>query len=109
MRADSTREPSSENVEGAPTLVYEVWDWIDSDPHWRPLAQEKCHWRFLGYRTLSLRQMLKYAEFGYHVERSNRSDRSGTLPLFPRLDPSGPGSRDRLDPVPVPEPGPSGG
>lgn len=97
MRDQSTREPSSANVEGAPTLVYEVWDWVDSDPQWRPLKPEQCHWRFIGYRTLSMRQVLKYAEFGYHVERSKSGDRGGTLPLFPRLGTTGPGSKDWLD------------
>lgn len=106
MRDQSTREPSAVNVEGAPTLVYEVWDWVDSDPQWRPLEPQDCYWRFIGYRTLSLRQVLKYAEFGYHVERSRNAsrdvarrgyDHGYTPPLFPRLGATGPGSRDWMD------------
>jgi hypothetical protein len=64
-----------QNVEGAPTLVYELWSYtrISHD------------WHFHGYHVLSLRQVQKYLDFGYHVERSHRSDRTGTLPLFPRL------------------------
>ena len=85
----------STNVEGAPTLVYEVWDWYYS-------ASLVPYWRFIGYRVLSLRQMLKYQDFGYHVERSHRRDRNGTLPLFPRLDSPGPDQGHGVDPVPVP-------
>lgn len=93
-------------MEGAPTLVYEVWYWVDSDRHWKPPPPEECHCRFVGYRTLSLRQVLKYAEFGYHVERSPSAtrdvagrgyDHGYTPPLFPRLGATGPGSRDWLD------------
>lgn len=77
--------------------MYEVWDWVDSDARWQPLAPEACHWRFIGYRTLSLRQVLKYTEFGYRVERSKGRDPCGTSPLFPRLGSTGPGSKDWLD------------
>jgi hypothetical protein len=89
------RVPSGSNVEGAPTLVYEVWDWY--------YGPEGVHWRFIGYRTLSLRQVLRYQDFGYHVERSAAGDRRDSTPLFPRLDPTGQDARDRVDPVPVPE------
>jgi hypothetical protein len=97
MRDGSEREPSTLNVEGAPTLMYEVWDWVDSDKSWKPLPPEACHYRFIGYRVLSLRQVLKYADFGYHVERSKGRDHCGTAPLFPRLGATGPGSREWLD------------
>ena len=97
MRDGSDREPWCPNIEGAPKLMYEVWDWVDSDKHWKPLPPEECHYRFIGYRTLSLRQVLKYAEFGYHVERSKGRDHCGTPPLFPRLGTTGPGSRDWMD------------
>lgn len=83
MRDQSDREPSTSNVEGSPTLVYEVWDWVTSDKHWQPLDPEECHWRFIGYRVLSLRQMLKYREFGYLVVRSKAGDRRDSTPLFP--------------------------
>jgi len=86
---DPDRE-SSWNVEGAPTLVYEVWDWYYS-------AGLAPHWRFIGYRVLSLRQVLRYQDFGYHVERSRSGDRRDLVPLFPRLDPTGQDERDRMD------------
>lgn len=116
MRDQSSREPSTKNVEGSPTLVYEVWDWVDSDKHWKPLAPEACHWRFIGYRTLTLRQVLKYTEFGYLVERSpyasrnvggETDDRGRTSPLFPRMGSAPLSEADRVDAVPLPEPGPS--
>lgn len=82
------REPQTQNVQGAPTLVYEVWYLMHPDG---------LGWVFIGYRTLSLSQVLRYLGFGYHVERSRRSDRGGTLPLFPRLDSASTDQGDRLD------------
>lgn len=95
------RVPNGENIEGAPTLVYEVWDWYYSSPGPRT-------WRFIGYRALSLRQVLRYQDFGYHVERSRRDDRGGTTPLFPRLEASGLYPRGWLDTVSVSESGAPG-
>jgi len=82
---DPVREPSG-NVEGAPTLVYEMWSW-----------HPELGWLFVRYATLSLRQVLNYQSFGYHVERSKAGDRSGTLPLFPRLGSTSEDPGDRLD------------
>lgn len=82
-------------MEGAPTLIYEVWY------HMHP---DGLSWVFIGYRTLSLRLVLRHQEFGYHVERSFSRDRNGTLPLFPRLDSATEDPGNGLDPVPLPEP-----
>jgi hypothetical protein len=70
--------------------VYEVWSWPEEYPasHYynvdlrAPLAL----WHFHGWRMLSLREVQEYQYRGYHVERSRDCDRTGTLPLFPRLD-----------------------
>lgn len=78
-------EPS--NPEGAPTLVYELWSWPEEKPadHYYDidLAKPLALWHFHGYRVLSLRQMLKYREFGYLVVRSKSGDRRDSTPLFP--------------------------
>lgn len=95
MRDGSDREPSTANVEGAPTLVYEVWY------HMHP---DGLGWVFVGYRVLSLREVLRYQDFGYHVERSPSGDRRDSTPLFPRLDPTGEGARDRMDSLHLSEP-----
>lgn len=87
------REPR--NVEGAPTLVYEVWYHMDPD---------HLGWVFIGYRVLSLRQVLRYKDFGYHVERSLDRDHRSLVPLFPRLDSTEADSGNGLDPLPVSEP-----
>lgn len=102
MRDQSDREPLSGNVEGAPALGYDVWDWVDSDSSWRPLAPEECHWRYIGLRVLSLRQVLKYRDFGYLTERSPSRDRSDTLPLFPRVVATGQDQGHGMDAVPLP-------
>lgn len=63
--------------------VYEVWSW-----------HPELGWLFVKYAVLSLRQVLNYQSFGYHVERSHDAprdvargadDRGYTPPLFPRL------------------------
>jgi len=82
---DPDRE-SSGNVEGAPTLVYELWSW-----------HPEHGWLFVRYATLTLRKVLNYQSFGYHVERSRSDDRRDLVPLFPRLDPTGQDERDRMD------------
>lgn len=76
-------EASSENLEGAPTLSYELWRYHET-------------WHFVEYRLLSLRQVLRYEEYGYTVRRlvGHRSD---TLPLFPLLGSTGQYPTDRLD------------
>lgn len=81
----STRfgEPHTSNLEGAPTLVYEVWSLAQRDEHGAVLWPEEQPWHFHGYRVLSLRQMLKYREFGYLVVRSKAGDRRDSTPLFP--------------------------
>lgn len=104
----SIKDGEPPNVEGAPTLVYELWSTAKRDEHGAVLWPEEQPWVFVAYRVLSLRQVLKYQEFGYHVERSHRRDRNGTLPLFPRLDSADQDPGNGLDPMPVPEPGPSG-
>jgi hypothetical protein len=79
---------SSGNVEGAPTMVYEVWYYMHPDG---------LEWVFIGYRVLTLNQVLRYLSFGYLVERSTGHDRNGTLPLFPRLGTTSPDPSEGLD------------
>lgn len=89
------------NPEGAPTLVYEVWyDWSKS----LELSPER--WQWIGYRTLSKRQVLEYRAFGYTVLQSRRGSRDscGTTPLFPIVGTSAEYPSDGVDPLPVPEP-----
>lgn len=95
------REPL--NVEGAPTLVYELWIWEYRDSDGRVLWPEEQYWRFLGYRVLSLRQVLRYKDFGYHVERSLDRDHRSLVPLFPRLDSTEKDQGNGLDSLPVSE------
>lgn len=87
----------SANVEGAPTLVYEVWSWQRRRKDGTVLWPEEQYWQFHGHRVLSLRQVQRYLDFGYHVERSRSRDRSGTTPLFPRLGPTVPDQGEGLD------------
>ena len=85
-------EPPTANVEGTPTLTYEVWYYDERGPY--PANSEGLGWVFIGYRVLSLRQVRQYLAFGYSVERIKRGegdvarggyDRGYTPPLFPRL------------------------
>jgi hypothetical protein len=78
----------SGNVEGAPTMVYEVWYYMHPDG---------LGWVFIGYRVLTLNQVLRYLSFGYLVERNRACDRNGTLPLFPRLAATCPDPSEGLD------------
>lgn len=82
------------NPEGAPTLVYEIWyDW-DQDPGKSPER-----WQWIGYRTLSKRQVLEYRGFGYTVIQSRRASRDhcGTPPLFPIVGTSAEYPTDGVD------------
>lgn len=98
-------EPWVPNIEGAPRVMYEVWSRQQREtPSGTVYWPGAGPWIFIGYRVLSLRQVLKYQEFGYHVERSRSGDRRDLVPLFPRLDSAEEDPGDGLDPVPVPEP-----